>query len=193
MKKFKDIKIGNIIIAYDEYSHDYIEHRIKIESIEHDELYITEENPDGMVCYGTDLDREEDDDDCMSVVTEGNFCRIEKFELWFGCLGNGITVCNKAVEEDGDYKIIAHISEGGNITFRVTETHIPRTEMASIIAVAARQEAKFQTEFEKLPDINQYTKILDRVPHQKFMEYIKDRRTIAEKLPAMREYYYTIA
>lgn len=37
----------------------------------------------------------------------------EKFELWFGCLGNGTTVCNKAVEENGDYKKIAHISEGG--------------------------------------------------------------------------------
>ena len=36
-----------------------------------------------------------------------------KFELWFGCLGNGTTVCNKAVTENGDYKKIAHISEGG--------------------------------------------------------------------------------
>lgn len=119
--------------------------------------------------------------------------KIEKFELWFGCLGNGITVCIKAVEENGDYKIVAHISEGGNIKFCVPETHIPKTEMASIIVIAAKQAAKFQIEFEKLPNINQYTIILDRVPHQKFMEYIKDRRPMAEKLPAMREYYYTIA
>lgn len=27
-----------------------------------------------------------------------------KFELFYICLGNGITVCNKAVEENGDYK-----------------------------------------------------------------------------------------
>lgn len=27
-----------------------------------------------------------------------------KFELFCGCLGNGTTVCNKAVTENGDYK-----------------------------------------------------------------------------------------
>lgn len=37
----------------------------------------------------------------------------EKFELFMGCLGNGITVCNKAVMEHGDYKYIAHIRETG--------------------------------------------------------------------------------
>lgn len=36
-----------------------------------------------------------------------------KFELFCGCFGNGTTVCNKAVTENGDYKKIAHISEGG--------------------------------------------------------------------------------
>lgn len=35
--------------------------------------------------------------------------------------------------------------------------------------------------------------ITDRVQHQKFMEYIKDKRPMTEKLPAMREYFYTIA
>ena len=30
----------------------------------------------------------------------------KKFKLFFGCLGNGITVCNKAVIENGDYKTI---------------------------------------------------------------------------------------
>lgn len=37
------------------------------------------------------------------------------FELFFGCFGNGTMVCNKTVEENGDYKRIAHISAGGNI------------------------------------------------------------------------------
>lgn len=27
-----------------------------------------------------------------------------KFKLFCGCLGNGTTVCNKAVTENGDYK-----------------------------------------------------------------------------------------
>ena len=29
---------------------------------------------------------------------------MKNFELFMGYLGNGLTVCNKAVEEHGDYK-----------------------------------------------------------------------------------------
>lgn len=29
---------------------------------------------------------------------------MKKFELFMCCLGNGTTICNKAVEEYGDYK-----------------------------------------------------------------------------------------
>ena len=52
-----------------------------------------------------------------------------KFELFCGCFGNGTTVCNKAVTENGDYKKIAHISEGGNIRLYVAESYIPADEM----------------------------------------------------------------
>lgn len=38
-----------------------------------------------------------------------------KLELFMGCFGNGITVCNKAVMEYGDYKKIAHIEQNGKI------------------------------------------------------------------------------
>lgn len=41
------------------------------------------------------------------------------FELFLGCLGNGITICNKAVLENGDYKPIAHIRDNGNIKWYV--------------------------------------------------------------------------
>lgn len=44
---------------------------------------------------------------------------MKKFELFMGCFGNGITVCNKAVQEHGDYKVIAHIAECGKITWYV--------------------------------------------------------------------------
>lgn len=46
---------------------------------------------------------------------------MAKFELFMGCLGNGVTVCNKAVTEHGDYKTIAHISEHGHIKLYVSE------------------------------------------------------------------------
>lgn len=116
-----------------------------------------------------------------------------KFELFCGCLGNGTTICNKAVTENGDYKKIAHISEGGNIRLYVAESYIPAAEMKKIKAMANGDKAEFMKRFETLPEVEQYGKILDRVQHQKFMEFVGDKRPLAEKLPSMREYFYTIA
>lgn len=79
-KLFTDIAIGDIVVVFDEYSHDYVEHKIKVESIEFDKEYITEGNPNGMVCYGTDLDEEEFGDDAITVVTIANFCYAESGE-----------------------------------------------------------------------------------------------------------------
>lgn len=120
---------------------------------------------------------------------------MKKFELWFGCLGNGTTVCNKAVEEDGDYKIIAHISECGNIRWRVKESYVPAEDMKRIEEMAARDRAEFQKRFEILPEIDQYMAIVDevsKVSYNKFIEILDDKRPLAEKLPDLREYYYTI-
>lgn len=116
-----------------------------------------------------------------------------KFELFCCYLGNGTTICNKAVMENGDYKMIAHISEGGNVQLYVSESYIPAAEMEKIKAMANRDKAEFIKRFENLPEVEQYGKILDRVPNQKFMEFVSDKRPLQEKLPAMREYYYTIA
>lgn len=116
-----------------------------------------------------------------------------KFEIGFYCLGNGTTVANKATMENGDYKTIAHISEGGNIRLYVAESYIPAAEMGKIKAMANRDKAEFMKRFEGLPEVEQYGKIIERVPHEKFMEFVGDKRPLAEKLPAMREYYYTIA
>ena len=117
----------------------------------------------------------------------------KKFELFFGCLGNGVTVCNKAVKEYGDYKTVAHISNGGNILFFVSESYIPDAEMGQIRDMANRTKQEFMTKFESLPAINQYEIILDCVPNFKFVEFTNDKRPLQEKLPSMREYYYAIA
>ncbi len=50
---------------------------------------------------------------------------MKNFDLFLGCLGNGITVCNKAVSEHGDYKRVAHISPAGNIRLYVSADYIP--------------------------------------------------------------------
>ena len=117
----------------------------------------------------------------------------KNFELFAGCLGNGITICNKAVRENGDYKQVAHISEGGNIRLWVDESYIPAEKMEKIKRMAENQKKEFQKRFESLPDMKQYEIILDNVSCTKFLEYVQDKKPFAEKLPGMREYYYTIA
>lgn len=41
----------------------------------------------------------------------------KKYDLMYCGLGNGTTVCNRAEEEHGDYKNIAHISDNGKIKY----------------------------------------------------------------------------
>lgn len=116
-----------------------------------------------------------------------------KFELFMCCLGNGVTVCNKAVMENNDYKIIAHISEGGNIKLYVEKSYIPLKDMEIIQKCADGKKEDFQKKFEKLSKSLQYMIILDNIPFNNFLEFTKDKRNLTEKLPEMREYYYSIA
>lgn len=116
-----------------------------------------------------------------------------KSELFMCCLGNGITVCNKAVMENNDYKTIAHISEGGNIKLYVEKSYIPLKDMEIIQKCADSKKKDFQEKFEKLSDIEQYGIILDSISISKFLEFTKDKRPLTEKLSGMKEYYYSIA
>lgn len=91
----------------------------------------------------------------------------QKFELFGGCLGNGTTVCNKAVEENGDYKKIAHISNGGRIKWYIKnpESYVPAEDMKKIQGWADSARQKFIEEWNRLPDIKKYARILDRLGH----------------------------
>ena len=117
----------------------------------------------------------------------------KKFELFMCCLGNGTTVCNKAVMEHNDYKTIAHISNGGNIKLYVAENYIPESAMQTIKSVAEKSKEEFQRKFLLLPAIKQYEQIMDFIPWCKSAEYLLDKRTLSEKLPDMRRYYFSIA
>lgn len=76
MKNIENVKIGDHVICYDEYSHDYVEHELVVNCIEHDD-------EEGIVLYGTDLTFKEDEcDDYMTRVNKGNFiCILKEDEI----------------------------------------------------------------------------------------------------------------
>ena len=111
--------------------------------------------------------------------------KAKKFKLFLGCLGNGITVCNKAAEENGDYKKIAHISDRGNIKFYVSEDYIPKKDMQKIRSEAEQQKNKFLEYWNSLPQSKQYTEILNNVSLNDFVTLVNDKSSIAEKILKM--------
>ena len=62
------------------------------------------------------------------------------FDIGMGYLGNGLTVWNRAVEENGDYQTIAHISNEGEIHYYVDG--LPEDVVARIEQAAAQEQQK---------------------------------------------------
>ena len=102
--------------------------------------------------------------------------RAKKFELFMGCLGNGTTVCNKAVKEHGDYKTIAHISPAGNIKLYVPADYIPPDAMEAICNSAARDRERFidnlELEIKHRPH-QIYEKMLDALSTSEWLDFSK--------------------
>ena len=63
-----------------------------------------------------------------------------EFDIGMGYLGNGLTVWNRAVEVNGDYQNIAHISPEGEITFYVQD--LPQSVVERIRQAAEREKSK---------------------------------------------------
>lgn len=63
-----------------------------------------------------------------------------EFDIGMGYLGNGLTVWNRAVEVNGDYQNIAHISPEGEITFYVQD--LPQGVVERIRQAAEREKPK---------------------------------------------------
>ena len=62
------------------------------------------------------------------------------FDIGMGYLGNGLTVWNRAVEENGDYQTIAHISDEGEIRYYVDG--LPDDVVTRIEQAARREHQK---------------------------------------------------
>lgn len=70
MENIENVKTGDHIICFDDYSHDYVEHELIVNHIEYDD-------EEGVVLYGTDLTYPEDEcDDYITRVNKVNFVCI---------------------------------------------------------------------------------------------------------------------
>lgn len=119
---------------------------------------------------------------------------MASFELFLGCLGNGITVCNKAVMAAGDYKNIAHIRDNGKIKWYVNpHTYVPAQDLEKIEHIAAEQKTKWETWFASLSKINQYAFLMDHIPVTDFLSVSKHKdSSLEEKISLAREAFERI-
>ena len=109
---------------------------------------------------------------------------MERFELFMGELGNGLTVCNSAVTEHGDYKQIAHISNGGKIKWYIPVTSIPGPALLRIehTADAMHQNAKQAIESDFAADrARTYYRLLNDLPTSAFLSFMRDAKDADEE------------
>ena len=100
---------------------------------------------------------------------------MANFELFMCCLGNGLTVCNKAVEEHGDYKQIAHISPAGNIKWYIPVSSVPGPALLRIEHTADAMYHNFKSSLERDLSANKartYFRMLDALNTPEMVEFI---------------------
>lgn len=98
------------------------------------------------------------------------------FELFMCCLGNGTTICNKAVMEHNDYKTIGHISPAGNVKLYVDRGYIPTEDLERISRTAADSRRRFIESLEmdiKTRPGYAYEKMLNSIPTAEFVAHTK--------------------
>lgn len=116
-----------------------------------------------------------------------------KFKLFLGCLGNGITVCNKAVTENNDYKTIAHISNNGIINLYVSADYIPSEDMKRIRQAAEEKQAEFLKQWNNNSLEWRYSHILDNLNTSEFLEAIRDKSgTFEDKVKRLEDKYLLV-
>lgn len=117
---------------------------------------------------------------------------MKKFKLFMGYWGNGLTVCNKAIEKNGDYITIAHIADCGKITWYVNPaSYVPGAELLKIEHEADTMRANWEKWLASMPEMERYSKLLDRAPHAAFMHVCGNKKiNISEKIAYLIEICY---
>lgn len=113
-----------------------------------------------------------------------------KFDLGLYCLGNGITVCNRAVKENGDYKIVAHISNSGKIKYCVDLSYIPEYAILRINECSETIKNEFAAAFNRYNKERQYSILMEN--SKVFMKFIGDKRPWKDRFEEMKDYYFDV-
>lgn len=104
---------------------------------------------------------------------------------------NGITVYNKAVTENNNYRMIARITEYGKIILYVPEDHISSNDMEKINQAAGACRAEFLQSLNELPIVRRYEKLLDVLGHHvgKYLEFIGSHvaETLEQKVSCLEK------
>ena len=95
------------------------------------------------------------------------------FKLFLGGLGNGVTGCNSAVMEDGDFKMVAHISNEGEITWYVGEDYPPADALARIRACAEQERVKHEAWINGMSTAARREYQLERQPLPELLEELR--------------------
>ena len=77
--------------------------------------------------------------DHLKVANKQSEEKAVEFDIGMGYLGNGLTVWNRAVEVNGDYQNIAHISPEGEIIYYVPD--LPQSVVERIEKAAEREKS----------------------------------------------------
>lgn len=115
--------------------------------------------------------------------------KAKKFELWFGCLGNGVTVCNSAVMENGDFKHIAHIQPYGKVKLYVEKDYIPTEELKRIYETAEMERLEYLEYWNSLPIKSRYERMLDYLSIGEYLEWLEESgkyETLEKKVNALQ-------
>ena len=98
----------------------------------------------------------------------------QNFKLFLGRLGDGVTVCNSAVMENGDFKMVAHISVEGKITWYVSEDYPPADALASIRACAKQERVRHQEWLNSLSPLARQDYLLNKLSPGELFDFLTE-------------------
>ena len=110
-------------------------------------------------------------------IVEYNVNEAVKYDIGMGRKGNGITIYNKAEEEAGDFKNIAHIDNKGNVKFFDKKLPSKIKKMIEAEAQKMKESVTEGTKMIKLKNLLKESMGLGELPSSKL---IKMKMTLAE-------------